>query len=846
MRVFLVACLLVAGTGLFAQVSRVLPSETYPVLPLESLTPLQLPEMNAALRLSQERNRTTPGPLRIAEPIELGERARDLGDWEMLADGNWLWRLRIDSPGATDLNFGFTEFDLPEGCRLFIYSENHDFRLGPFTGKDASQDGAFWTPMVPGDRAVLEMIVPNEAMEKLNLVVGRIAQGFHDFLHFQPRNKRQGSCNIDVVCPEGDDWRDQIRAVGAYTVGGVDTCTGTLIMDADSTFRPFFITANHCGLNSSNDASVVVYWNFESPNCGDLSGGVRDQFTSGSTFRASASAVDMALIELDSHPDPAYNVFYAGWDRTNNVPNGSVGIHHPNVDEKAISFNDDPLTTDNSCIGSATPDTHWWVDDWEQGTTEPGSSGSALFDPANGLLVGFLSGGQASCTNLDYDCYGKFAVAWDGGNSPASRLMDWLDPSQTGAMTVQGSNPAAVVTLSGFTSVDLCGEARLGGNGVWEPGETIQLTISASANEAVTGVTGTITTDTPGVIIQNAALTFPNIMSSGEIVVAQQVVVVDLDPSLTCFEDVEFEVTLQAAGVDPNTSSFSQVIGSEFGLELPISIPDNSSIEIPFQIDEDHTITDLDLRVGINHTYVGDLQISLRGPDQTEVLLLDRPGDSPGQGNCGDENMDVRFDDDSAVDLSTHCPGTDPWYSGEAAPVEALAAFNGKSTLGTWTLIITDNAGQDVGTLVQFEFNSTPSLAGVCEVCDQNVQNIDVSLSEPFVVCSGQEFTINMEHEGGVGPYTYDWTPAQSINDPSVQEPVATITEPTLFQVTVTGTGSMGTGSVMVYPAPSAAQLMAAWHVEGVYDLGWDMDGNQAVDLLDLVMEMNLDCNEAR
>ncbi len=40
----------------------------------------------------------------------------------------------------------------------------------------------------------------------------------------------------------------------------------------------------------------------------------------------------------------------------------------------------------------------------------------------------------------DYDCYGKFSVAWSG-NSAAQRLKDWLDPGNTGATTLQGANP---------------------------------------------------------------------------------------------------------------------------------------------------------------------------------------------------------------------------------------------------------------------------------------------------------------------------------------------------------------------------------------------------------------------
>jgi hypothetical protein len=167
----------------------------------------------------------------------------------------------------------------------------------------------------------------------------------------------------------------------------------------------------------------------------------------GSTLRASRADVDVTLIELDNSPDPAFNVFFSGWDRSGFVPGGSVAIHHPNGDEKSISFNDDALTTINSCIGAGI-DTHWRVNDWEQGTTEIGSSGGGLFDPDSRRVIGFLSGGDASCSfPQESDCFGKFSVAWDGA-SAAERLRDHLDPDNTWAVAIDGANPEVVSLLN--------------------------------------------------------------------------------------------------------------------------------------------------------------------------------------------------------------------------------------------------------------------------------------------------------------------------------------------------------------------------------------------------------------
>ncbi len=107
-----------------------------------------------------------------------------------------------------------------------------------------------------------------------------------------------------------------------------------------------------------------------------------------------------------------------------------------------MAFADDtnPPVTINNCIGGGGVNSHW-QSTWTLGTTLQGSSGSALFDRGSSRVIGHLSGGSAACNGTQPnglpDCYGKFAVFWDGPTAD-SRLRDWLDPGNTGAMTVNG------------------------------------------------------------------------------------------------------------------------------------------------------------------------------------------------------------------------------------------------------------------------------------------------------------------------------------------------------------------------------------------------------------------------
>ncbi|MEO1088696.1 MAG: hypothetical protein AAFY88_31070, partial [Acidobacteriota bacterium] len=129
-------------------------------------------------------------------------------------------------------------------------------------------------------------------------------------------------------------------------------------------------------------------------------------------------------------------------DRSTGDFSGAIATHHPSTDEKRISFENDPTTT-TSYLQDVSPGagTHIRVEDWDIGTTEGGSSGSPLFSPA-GHVIGQLHGGFAACGNDLDDWYGRVSVSWIGGGSAATRLSDWLDPTDSGVTTLDGRDRA--------------------------------------------------------------------------------------------------------------------------------------------------------------------------------------------------------------------------------------------------------------------------------------------------------------------------------------------------------------------------------------------------------------------
>lgn len=149
------------------------------------------------------------------------------------------------------------------------------------------------------------------------------------------------------------------------------------------------------------------------------------------TYRSS----DFALLEvLEPIPDD-YQVYLSGWSAEESPKAPYVTIHHPSGDLKKISHFDGDVTP--ACWGECPDNMHWEVERWTTGTTEPGSSGSPLFE-STGRIIGQLHGGVASCWYQGYDRYGAFKNSWNSAPLENQQLKAWLDPDNTGKKHIDG------------------------------------------------------------------------------------------------------------------------------------------------------------------------------------------------------------------------------------------------------------------------------------------------------------------------------------------------------------------------------------------------------------------------
>jgi len=407
-----------------------------------------------------------PGPERMAYSVPVNLNIKTAGSWESLADGSQIWRLKITVHGALALGVYYSNFYIPEGSRLFLYNEDKTQVIGAFTSQNNSETGLFATEFIQGDAVTLEYYEPAGTNEEAIISISEVAYAYR-FINFSNdglERDQSWPCMINVACPEGNGWGNQIKGIARLSIKigwSYYWCSGSLINNTSNNRVPYLLTAEHCGegASSSDLNQWIFYFNYQSSTCtGNY--GPSSNTTTGCTLKAhdpitGFDGSDFELVQLNTTPPSGYGVYYNGWNRTNIPADSGKCLHHPAGDIKKVSTFLNPMIS--STWWNGTP-SHWRVS-WSETVTglsimEGGSSGSPIFDQDK-LIMGDLSGGYESnsCDNPSPAWYGKVWYSWDQmGTTPLTRLKDWLDPTNTGITKLQGMSSQILPPVVDFTS----------------------------------------------------------------------------------------------------------------------------------------------------------------------------------------------------------------------------------------------------------------------------------------------------------------------------------------------------------------------------------------------------------
>jgi lysyl endopeptidase len=380
---------------------------------------------------AQRDHKGQPLAIGFGRAVSAAARAFRLADlaWAAAPDGSRSARLDVASPGAAALRVALT---LPVGAagltvRFAPRGEGATVQgevSGAAIAEDTQRAGQFWSPVLPGDTAAVELhLAAGAAIPDAVLAVPRVSHQMiagADLL--APYAKSgigfAGSCNIDLAClaPPNAPAQALAKSVARLSFVGDDgrsyLCTGTLLSDSVQSQTPYLLTASHCIDSASVARTLNTYWFFDAVACKSTASPAYVQLTGGAVLLGRSQDRDWSIVRLREAP-PAGATF-AAWRADALAKDTAIAtIHHPEGDLKKWSFgavNGAEVLDDGYVLGAFTEVV------WSQGVTEAGSSGGPLLTLAAGgayyEVRGGLYAGYSMCSRPTLpDYYSDLASA---------------------------------------------------------------------------------------------------------------------------------------------------------------------------------------------------------------------------------------------------------------------------------------------------------------------------------------------------------------------------------------------------------------------------------------------------
>lgn len=387
-----------------------------------------------------------------------------------------VWILTVSSNTAKGFQLRFSEFDLPPGATLHLYSRNSSFKLGAYTSQNNNEDGRFFTSIFPENEMVIEYFEPTMTAYPGEVIIDTIIHLFLDPAATLPRVlgdgggfATSGGCTVDAVCGDGNLNNKEAKAVGLISVyqdaGLTAWGTGFLINStAAGGKKAYFMTAAHVMSDrsivggSTGYSEAIVSFHYQNSTCGtnDFNNPMWTAKSFQGMYLLSAGRTsqtdgksDYSLWELQDNPRNYLQVAYLGWDKRNLAGVAAkpvYNISHPEGDALKVAVMDGPSTvvTFQQQPYKLAPDesalnVYVMSLSWTKGVTQPGSSGSPLLS-AGKRVIGLLVGGDSRCSDspgsggalAGPDDFSRFAYAWDTPNPNTPALKSFLDPENTG------------------------------------------------------------------------------------------------------------------------------------------------------------------------------------------------------------------------------------------------------------------------------------------------------------------------------------------------------------------------------------------------------------------------------
>jgi autotransporter-associated beta strand protein len=240
-------------------------------------------------------------------------------------------------------------------------------------------------------------------------------------------------------------------------------------------------------------------------------------------------------------------------------------------------------------------------------------------------------------------------------------------------------------------------------NGVIGPNECnlLDIVLTNVTPDAVTNLTATLVSRTPGVAVTQPFSAHPNLpfRGRGTNVTPFQI---STTPGLACGLEIELDLIVGTANHGMFTVRLTLPSGSpgtavRFDNNANLPIPDNGTVQSAISVAGISTpLKRVEVSLHLTHTTAEDLDLALIAPDGTTIdLSSDNGGTGDDYGtDCADAAR-TGFSDAAATSITAAAAP----FVGTFRPEQPLAAFNGKSGAevnGTWNLRVTGGSCRPV------------------------------------------------------------------------------------------------------------------------------------------------------
>ncbi|MCK6447729.1 MAG: S8 family serine peptidase [Planctomycetes bacterium] len=489
---------------------------------------------------------------------------------------------------------------------------------------------------------------------------------------------------------------DQTQVIGA--TGGTYTASGTIVNSA----LPFRVTLAWTDVPGPTTGNAYV-------NNLDLEVTVNGTLYRGNVFSLGGSTTG-GTADIRNNVEAVY------------LPAGTTGswsitVRGTNIAGDGVPGNADTTDQDfalvvyNGSSSAPTPDFTLAATPASQTVT---AGGSTTFTVSNSALNGFASNITLSATPAISGVSYSFSPNPMAPNGSSTLTVTTTAGATTGTQTLTITGNGGSLTRTTNVSLTI--------NAAPTPDFTISATPSSRTITAGTATTYTVATSALNGFAGNVTLSAtpaisgvsyafsPNPVAAGG---SSTLTVTTTTGATTGTHNVSITGTSGSLVHSTNVSLTINPVGGggnavkTYSTTANLAIPDNNTTGVTStrNVTDSLSVSSISVTTAITHTYKGDLVVTLIGPDGTSAILHNRTGGST-------DNVSTTF---SIV----------------TASAQALSVFNGKNTVGNWSLKVQDLASADTGTLGSWSitFNGEKSASPSLAIPDNNTTGITSTLN---------------------------------------------------------------------------------------------------------------------